>query len=193
MIAVVIPPPPWPRGGGGREMERGGAVDLAHVDLAVATPAGAGPWAVPPSPARRYRRPTPRPGDGPNRTGCPLLFPLDGGPTLRERACGERTPDDNGWDIFLTGCAGRGPRFSASSTGRPGLTTPRASRFHQIWADGSEARYAADVGNAAPARFDPDSSPSKPCSRSRPRPAPTASTTRSGRTTRGRLFDRFGS
>jgi hypothetical protein len=91
-----------------------------------------------------------------NRSGCVLLFPLDGGPALGEaKASEEKTPNDNGWDIFLTGEAGTvevlGLFDKTSQAQGPGFT--------RSWADGSVAKYGADLGNAAPGTDDSNSSP----------------------------------
>src|SRR5687768_6599357 len=38
-----------------------------------------------------------------NKGSCALLFPVDGGPEMQgAEATADRTPSDNGWDIFLT-------------------------------------------------------------------------------------------
>ncbi|MDQ1491677.1 MAG: hypothetical protein QOJ23_4191 [Actinomycetota bacterium] len=95
-----------------------------------------------------------------NRTSCALLFPLDGGPALNgARATGERTPDDNGWDIFLTNGAGSIEVLGLFDGATRPDTTSDAPRYTRTWADGSVARYTVDVGNAAPGTFDPNSSP----------------------------------
>jgi hypothetical protein len=95
-----------------------------------------------------------------NRATCALLFPVDGGPELAgaQTTIGE-TPDDKGWDIFLTGTAGNVEVLAlfdkATQTGKP----TAAPSFTKTWADGSVAKYAPDAGNAAPATDDPTSSP----------------------------------
>ena len=95
-----------------------------------------------------------------NRAGCALLFPLDGGPTLAgAKATGEKTPDDNGWDILLTGSAGSVEVLGLFDRTTSLQASPDAPRFTKTWADGSVARYAVDVGNAAPGTFDPNTSP----------------------------------
>lgn len=81
-----------------------------------------------------------------NRHDCALLFPLDGGPALPGAKPSEvKTPNDNGWDIFLTGEAGTvevlGLFEKTSKADRP--------TFTRSWADGSAAEYGADVGNGA--------------------------------------------
>ena len=91
-----------------------------------------------------------------NRARCALLFPLHGGPALEgAKATEGKTPNDNGWDIFLTGDAGTvevlGLFDKASQADTPSFT--------RTWADGSVASYGADVGNAAPGTYDPNSSP----------------------------------
>jgi len=82
-----------------------------------------------------------------NRADCALLFPLDGGSALPgAKPSEEKTPDDNGWDIFLTSDAG-----TVEVLGLFGKTS-KADRpaFTRSWADGSVAEYGADVGNGAP-------------------------------------------
>jgi hypothetical protein len=91
-----------------------------------------------------------------NRASCALLFPLDGGAALRgAKATGGRVPDDNGWDIFLTGDAGTVEVLGLFDK----TTQPHAPAFTKSWADGSVARYGADFGNAAPPTDDSNSSP----------------------------------
>jgi hypothetical protein len=95
-----------------------------------------------------------------NRTTCALLFPADGGPEMPDaKATSGPTPDDKGWDIFLTGPAGSvevlGLFDKATQTSRPAVTPS----FTRTWADGSVARYAPDVGNVAPGTYDPNTSP----------------------------------
>lgn len=94
-----------------------------------------------------------------NRTTCALLFPVDGGPEMQDaKATSGPTPDDKGWDIFLTGQAGSIEVLAlfdkATQTSRPAITPS----FTRTWADGSVARYAPDVGNAAPGTYDPNTS-----------------------------------
>ena len=91
-----------------------------------------------------------------NRSDCALLFPLDGGPALPgAKPSEQKTPDDNGWDIFLTGDAGTvevlGLFEKTSKADRPSFT--------RSWADGSVAEYGADVGNGAPGTDDTNSLP----------------------------------
>ena len=91
-----------------------------------------------------------------NRADCALLFPLDGGPALPAAKPSEgKTPDDNGWDIFLTSDAGTvevlGLFEKTSKADRP--------TFTRSWSDGSVAEYGADVGNGAPGTDDSNSSP----------------------------------
>ena len=91
-----------------------------------------------------------------NRADCALLFPIDGGPALPgAKPSEEKTPDDNGWDIFLTSDAGTvevlGLFEKTSKADRP--------TFTRSWADGSVAEYGADVGNGAPGIDDSNSSP----------------------------------
>jgi hypothetical protein len=95
-----------------------------------------------------------------NRTSCSLLFPLDGGPELEDATpSSERTPEDRGWDIFLTGEAGSIEVLAlfdkASQTDKP----PTGPSFTKMWSDGSVAKYSPDVGNAAPGTYDPNTSP----------------------------------
>lgn len=94
-----------------------------------------------------------------NRSTCALLFPVDGGPELAgAEATFGKTPEDNGWDIFLNGTAGSVEVLALfdkdTQTGKP-ATTPS---FTKMWADGSVAKYASDAGNATPGD-DPASSP----------------------------------
>jgi len=91
-----------------------------------------------------------------NRADCALLFPLDGGPALQGAKPSEtKTPNDNGWDIFLTGDTGTvevlGLFEKTSKADRP--------TFTRSWSDGSVAEYGADVGNGAPGTDDSNSSP----------------------------------
>ncbi len=95
-----------------------------------------------------------------NRTSCALLFPLGGGPELAgAKATSGKTPEDKGWDIFLTGPAGNVEVLAlfdkSTQTGKP-TATPS---FTKTWADGSVAKYAPDEGNAVPGGGDPSSSP----------------------------------
>lgn len=96
-----------------------------------------------------------------NRPTCALLFPVDGGPEMAgAQPSFGKTAEDRGWDIFLTGPAGSVEVLAlfdkATQTGKP-ATTPS---FTRSWADGSVAKYAPDVGNAAPSGTDdPTSSP----------------------------------
>jgi hypothetical protein len=79
-----------------------------------------------------------------NRADCALLFPLDGGTELQDAKATEgKTPDDKGWDIFLTGDAGTVEvlgLFEKSSQAD-------APSFTRSWADGSVAKYGPDQGN----------------------------------------------
>jgi hypothetical protein len=91
-----------------------------------------------------------------NRANCALLFPLDGGPALPGAKPAEgKTPNDNGWDIFLTSDSGTvevlGLFEKTSKADRP--------TFTKSWADGSVAEYGADVGNGAPGTDDSTSLP----------------------------------
>ena len=91
-----------------------------------------------------------------NRAECALLFPLDGGSALGgAKATDGKTPDDHGWDIFLTGEAGTVEVLGLfeKSSQADGPT------FTRSWADGSVAKYGADLGKAAPGMDDANSSP----------------------------------
>jgi hypothetical protein len=91
-----------------------------------------------------------------NRSGCALLFPLDGGPALGEaKASEEKTPNDNGWDIFLTGEAGTIEVLGLFDK----TSQAQGPSFTRSWADGSVAKYGADLGNAAPGTDDSNSAP----------------------------------
>ena len=91
-----------------------------------------------------------------NRGGCALLFPLDGGPPLQgAKATEQKTPNDNGWDIFLTGEAGTVEVLGLFDK----TTRAQAPTFTRSWADGSVAKYGADLGNAAPGTDDATTSP----------------------------------
>jgi hypothetical protein len=90
-----------------------------------------------------------------NRAGCALLFPLDGGAALRgAKATEQKTPDDNGWDIFLTGEAGTVEVLGLFDK----KTQAQAPTFTRSWADGSVAKYGPDLGNAAPGGTDDSNS-----------------------------------
>jgi hypothetical protein len=95
-----------------------------------------------------------------NKETCALLFPVDGGPEMPgAQATAERTQSDNGWDIFLTSGAASievlGLFETASQAGR----SPGSGGFTRTWADGSVAKYGADVGGLAPGSFDATTSP----------------------------------
>jgi len=95
-----------------------------------------------------------------NRASCALLFPLDGGPEIPgAKATEEKTPDDNGWDIFLTGGAGSIEVLGLFDRSTQVDKAPDTPSFTRTWADGSVARYAADVGRAAAGTFDANTSP----------------------------------
>ena len=95
-----------------------------------------------------------------NRASCALLFPLDGGPEMPgAKATEEKTPDDNGWDIFLTGRSGSIEVLGLFGPSTKVDASPDTPSFTKTWADGSVAKYAADVGRAAPGTYDADSSP----------------------------------
>ena len=95
-----------------------------------------------------------------NRTTCALLYPTDGGPELAgATATSGKTPEDKGWDIFLTGPAGSVEVLAlfdkSTQTGKP----TAIPSFTKTWADGSSAKYAPDEGNAVLGTGDPSSSP----------------------------------
>lgn len=95
-----------------------------------------------------------------NKSSCALLFPLDGGAEMQgAEPTADRTQGDNGWDIFLTSGAASievlGLFDKAGQAGR----TPGSGGFTRTWADGSVAKYGADVGGLPPGSFDPDTSP----------------------------------
>ena len=95
-----------------------------------------------------------------NRATCALLHPAGGGPELQDaQATASPTPENKGWDIFLTGPAGSievlGLFDRATQTSRPPVTPS----YTRTWADGSVAKYAPDVGKAAPGTYEPDTSP----------------------------------
>jgi len=91
-----------------------------------------------------------------NRARCALLFPLDGGPALQgAKATEQKTPDDNGWDIFLTGDAGTVEVLGLFDRS----TQAEAPTFTRTWADGSMAKYGPDVGNALPGTYDSNAAP----------------------------------
>lgn len=95
-----------------------------------------------------------------NRARCSLLFPLTGVPELDDaQPTSQKTPEDRGWDIFLTGEAGSveilGLFDKAGQVDKP-ATGPS---FTKMWSDGSVAKYSPDVGNAAPGTYDPNTSP----------------------------------
>jgi hypothetical protein len=95
-----------------------------------------------------------------NHAVCALLFPLDGGPAMDEAQRGEeRTPNDNGWDIFLTSRAASIEVMGLFDKSTQVDKAPDQPAFTKTWADGSVAKYAADVGRAAAGTFDPNSSP----------------------------------
>jgi hypothetical protein len=95
-----------------------------------------------------------------NRASCALLFPLDGGPEMAgAKPAEDKTPNDNGWDIFLTGAAGNIEVLGLFDKASEIDKSTNAARFTRTWNDGSVAKYAADVGSAAPGTYDPNSSP----------------------------------
>lgn len=95
-----------------------------------------------------------------NRRSCALLFPLSGGPELEDaKATAGRTPENKGWDIFLTGKAGSIEVLGLFDKGTQADKQPTGPSFTKMWSDGSVAKYAPDVGNAAPGTYDPNTSP----------------------------------
>jgi hypothetical protein len=95
-----------------------------------------------------------------NRTRCALLFPLDGGPELEDgTATSGRTPEDRGWDIFLTGRTGSIEVLALFDKDTQTNKAPTGPSFTKRWADGSVAKYSPDVGSAAPGTYDPNTSP----------------------------------
>jgi hypothetical protein len=95
-----------------------------------------------------------------NHAGCALLFPLDGGPAMEgAQRSEEKTPNDNGWDIFLTSGAATVEILGLFDNPTQLDKAPDQPAFTRTWADGSVAKYAADVGRAAPGTFDPSTSP----------------------------------
>src|SRR5207253_7551086 len=75
-----------------------------------------------------------------NRASCALLFPLDGGPEMPgAKATEEKTPDDNGWDIFLTGGAGSIEVLGLFDRSTQVDKAPDTPSFTRTWADGSVA------------------------------------------------------
>jgi hypothetical protein len=95
-----------------------------------------------------------------NKGTCALLFPLDGGPEMPSaKATSDPTPDDNGWDIFLTSDAASLEVLGLFEKTSQARRTPGTGGFTRTWADGSVARYGADVGGLAPGTFDPNTSP----------------------------------
>jgi hypothetical protein len=95
-----------------------------------------------------------------NRSGCALLFPVDGGPELTNaRPTAQRTPDDKGWDIFLTGEAGSVEVLALFDKATQTSKQPSTPSFTRTWSDGSLAKYSPDVGNAAPGTYDVSASP----------------------------------
>jgi hypothetical protein len=95
-----------------------------------------------------------------NHVTCALLFPLEGGPAMEgAKATEEKTPDDNGWDIFLTSGAASIEVLGLFDKSTRVDKAPDQPTYTRTWADGSVAKYSADVGNAAPGTFDPSASP----------------------------------
>jgi hypothetical protein len=95
-----------------------------------------------------------------NRGDCALLFPLDGGPELAgAQATAARTPEDRGWDIFLTGDAGSVEVLGLFDMAPQLRKAPATPSYTRTWSDGSVAKYAPDVGNLAPGTYDPAMAP----------------------------------
>jgi hypothetical protein len=138
-------------GDGGREMR---TTEMRTTELPAA------PWRAP-AVAREavpeaYARAWDRAG---NQQSCALLFPLDGGPALQgAEATADPTPDDRGWDIFLTGGAASIEVLGLFDKASQAEKAPGVA-YTRTWADGSVAKYGADVGNAAPGTYDPNTSP----------------------------------
>lgn len=95
-----------------------------------------------------------------NHGSCALLFPLDGGPEMQgAEATADRTPNDDGWDIFLTSGAASIEVLGLFDKAGQAERRPGTGGFTRTWADGSVARYGADVGGLPPGTFDPNRSP----------------------------------
>jgi hypothetical protein len=95
-----------------------------------------------------------------NKGTCALLFPVDGGPEMQgAEATADRTQSDNGWDIFLTSGAASIEVLGLFDKAGQAERTPGSGGFTRTWADGSVAKYGADVGGLPPGSFDPDTSP----------------------------------
>jgi hypothetical protein len=121
----------------------------------------AAPWqaaavprrAVPPAYAEAWDR-------AGNKGSCALLFPVDGGPEMQAaKATSDPTPNDNGWDIFLTSETATVEVLGLFEKTAQSPRTPGPGGFTKTWADGSVARYRADVGGLPPGTFDPNTSP----------------------------------
>jgi hypothetical protein len=111
--------------------------------------AAVGRSAVPPEYVKAWERDR-------NRATCALLFPLDGGPQMDgAKAAEEKTPDDNGWDIFWNGRAGTVEVLGAFPKDLQSTDSTRSAGtpgFTKMWSDGAVARYGAEPG---PAGADP--------------------------------------
>jgi hypothetical protein len=95
-----------------------------------------------------------------NKGTCALLFPLDGGPEFHgAEATADPTPGNNGWDIFLTNGAASVEVLGLFDKASQARRTSGAATYTRTWADGSVAKYSADVGPAAPGTYDPNTSP----------------------------------
>ena len=109
--------------------------------------------AVPPAYAQAWDRAR-------NRADCALLFPLDGGQGMEgAKATSEKTPDDNGWDIFLSSDAGSIEVLGLFDKSSQLKASPETPTYTRTWADGSMAKYAAEVSRATSGTVDPNSSP----------------------------------
>jgi hypothetical protein len=95
-----------------------------------------------------------------NRATCALLFPLDGSPaTDGAKATEDKTPNDNGWDIFLSSDSASIEVLGLFDKSTPADKPPDTPSYTRTWSDGSVAKYHADVGTAAPGTYDANSSP----------------------------------
>jgi hypothetical protein len=95
-----------------------------------------------------------------NRKRCALLFPIGGGAELSDaKEAAGTTPEDKGWDIFLTGRAGTVEVLGLFDKATQADKPPTDPSLTRTWSDGSVAKYSPDVGNAAPGNYDPETSP----------------------------------
>jgi hypothetical protein len=94
-----------------------------------------------------------------NRRSCALLFPVDAGPEMPDaKPSSGATPDDKGWDIFLTGDAGSIEVLALFDRDTQTDKAAVSPSFTKAWSDGSVAKYAPDAGNLAPGTYDPSTS-----------------------------------